>query len=215
MPTAASPPAAEARIARCLAWRSAAMDSSAWSLACASDCGGASSSSGSCASSTATISCRPSQSASGKAISTAIANFPPTPVRTHTCARRVRLLSPAARRRADAGATEGARRNAMARALSSLACRHAARLRSLYVVLFVDLGSALLVRPQPTRRLYRRLSRRTRSPARQPVQRQRNDYRALRTASCATRILGGGARGLPPARRWIDLRHHPPDRTRR
>jgi FAD/FMN-containing dehydrogenase len=47
------------------------------------------------------------------------------------------------------------------------------RLRSLYVVLSVDLGSALLVRPQPTRRLYRRLPRRTRSSARQPVQGQR------------------------------------------
>src|SRR5262249_42379021 len=68
---------------------------------------------------------------------------------------------------------KGARRGAMARTLSSLACGHATRLRSLYVVLSVDLGSALLVRSQPTRRLYRRLSRRTRSSARQPVQGQR------------------------------------------
>ena len=79
---------------------------------------------------------------------------------------RVLVLSPAAARHPDAGGAEGAGRGALARALSLLACRHAARLRGLYLLLSVHEWAALLVRYQPAQRLHRRLSRRARPAAR-------------------------------------------------
>ena len=101
---------------------------------------------------------------------------------------RVLVLSPAAARHPDAGGAEGAGRGALARALSPVACRHAARLRGLHLLLSVHDWAALLVRYQPAQRLHRRLSRRARPAARCRAQGLRDDHRALRPAPGAAGV---------------------------